>query len=440
MGGQKPRIGMYEVGRTLGEGRFAKVKFGRHKETGDSVAIKVIEKDRVRKVNKLVKREISTMKLVKHPHVVRLVEVLASKRNVYIVLEYVDGGELFDKIVDSGKLGEKEARKYFQQLVCGVDYCHSRGVYHRDLKPENLLLDAKGNIKISDFGLSALSQQQWEDGLLHTTCGTPNYVAPEVMDGKGYEGAAADLWSCGIILFVLLAGSFPFNDSNLSNLYQKIHKADVEFLPGFPVGPQQLIRRLLDPNPGTRFTMKDISENEWFQGGGDLIEFAELGKCDDLDMCLANGNDLVERVQEVPMQDGGPVLMNAFEIISVLSQGLDLSGLFIEKEDPCKKETKFTSTQPATEIVSKIEDFAVQFGYKVRSRNFKMRIQSSKPGRKGYLSISTEVMEVAPSLFMVDMHKTSGDTLEFRDFRQELSRGLKDIIVWKSEVELAACG
>lgn len=119
------------------------------------------------------------MKLLNHPHVVRLLEVLASKKNVYIILEYVDGGEIFDRIVELGKLGEDEARKYFQQLICGVDYCHSRGVYHRDLKPENLLLDSNGGLKISDFGLGALSQQKWNDGLFHTQCGTPYYVAPE---------------------------------------------------------------------------------------------------------------------------------------------------------------------------------------------------------------------------------------------------------------------
>ncbi|KAI5056602.1 hypothetical protein GOP47_0028420 [Adiantum capillus-veneris] len=427
MSAQRPRIGMYDVGRTLGEGRFAKVKLGRHKETGAVVAIKIIEKDRMRKVYKVVRREISTMKLVKHPHVVKLLEVLASKKNVYIILEYVDGGELFDKIVDSGKLDEKEARRYFQQLIRGVDYCHSRGVYHRDLKPENLLLDAKGNIKISDFGLSALSQQQWDDGLFHTTCGTPNYVAPEVMDGKGYEGAPADLWSCGIILFVLLAGSLPFNDSNLSNLNQKIHKAAVEFPADFPAGPQQLIKRLLDPNPKTRLTIQGIYENEWFQAGDGAMEFE---KYDDLDACLANGHDMAE--------DSRPVLMNAFEIISSLSQGLDLSGLFIENENTCKKETKFASVHPAKDILAKIQDFAVHLGYKVKIINFKMKLQSSKPGRKGYLSISTEVLEVAPSLFMVDMHKTGGDTLEFRDFQQQLAVGLKEI-VWKSEEELAGC-
>jgi serine/threonine protein kinase len=176
------RVGKYELGKTLGEGTFAKVKYAKNMETGESVAIKVLDKDKVlkHKMVEQIKREISTMKLVKHPNIVQLLEVIASKTKIYIVLEYVTGGELFDKILHQGRLKEDESRKYFQQLIEAVDYCHSRGVYHRDLKPENLLLDTDGNLKISDFGLSALPQQVREDGLLHTTCGTPNYVAPEV--------------------------------------------------------------------------------------------------------------------------------------------------------------------------------------------------------------------------------------------------------------------
>jgi serine/threonine protein kinase len=221
---QRTRIGNYEIGKTLGEGTFAKVKYGRHVDTGASFAIKIIDKDKIlkHKMVQQIKREISTMKLVKHPNIVQIFEVLASKTKIYLVLEYVTGGELFNKILNQGRLREDQSRKYFQQLIDAVDYCHSRGVYHRDLKPENLLLDAAGNLKISDFGLSALPQQFRADGLLHTTCGTPNYVAPEVIDDKGYDGAKADLWSCGVILFVLMAGYLPFDEPSLMTLYKKV--------------------------------------------------------------------------------------------------------------------------------------------------------------------------------------------------------------------------
>ncbi|KAG0461246.1 hypothetical protein HPP92_021543 [Vanilla planifolia] len=203
------KVGKYEVGRTIGEGTFAKVKFAQNTETGESVAMKVLDRATIirHKMADQIKREISIMKLVRHPHVVLLHEVLASRKKIYIILEFITGGELFDKIVHHGKLNENDSRKYFQQLIDGVDYCHNKGVCHRDLKPENLLLDSQGNLKISDFGLSALRGEGVN--LLRTTCGTPNYVAPEVLSHKGYDGAIADIWSCGVILFVLLAGYLP---------------------------------------------------------------------------------------------------------------------------------------------------------------------------------------------------------------------------------------
>jgi serine/threonine protein kinase len=218
------KVGKYEVGRTIGEGTFAKVKFAQNTETGESVAMKVLDKETVLKHKMVdqIKREISIMKLVRHPNVVRLHEVLASRTKIYIILEFVTGGELFDKIVHQGRLSENESRRYFQQLIDAVDFCHSKGVSHRDLKPENLLLDSLGNLKISDFGLSALPQQVRDDGLLHTTCGTPNYVAPEVLNNKGYDGAGADIWSCGVILYVLMAGFLPFDETDLVTLYRKV--------------------------------------------------------------------------------------------------------------------------------------------------------------------------------------------------------------------------
>ncbi|XP_030953969.1 CBL-interacting serine/threonine-protein kinase 3-like isoform X3 [Quercus lobata] len=261
----KRRVGKYEVGRTIGEGTFAKVKFARNSETGEPVALKILDKEKVlkHKMAEQIRREIATMKLIKHPNVVRLYEVMGSKTKIFIVMEFVTGGELFDKIVNHGRMREDEARRYFQQLINAVDYCHSRGVYHRDLKPENLLLDAYGNLKVSDFGLSALSQQVRDDGLLHTTCGTPNYVAPEVLNDRGYDGATADLWSCGVILFVLLAGYLPFDDANLMTLYKKISAAEFSCPPWLSFSAMKLITRILDPNPMTELfkftqTAKDV--------------------------------------------------------------------------------------------------------------------------------------------------------------------------------------
>ncbi|KAJ1392430.1 Serine/threonine-protein kinase, active site [Sesbania bispinosa] len=353
------------------------------------------------------------MKLIRHPNVIRMYEVMASKTKIYIVLELVTGGELFDKIANHGRLKEDEARKYFQHLICAVDYCHSRGVFHRDLKPENLLLDADGVLKVSDFGLSALPQQvrvSMEDGLLHTKCGTPNYVAPEVIHDKGYDGPKADLWSCGVILFVLMSGYLPFDDNNLVALYKKISKAEFTCPSWFSSSSKKLIKRILDPNPATRITIAEVIENEWFKKGYVLPpRFSEANvSLDDVNAIFSEADDsqnlIVERREEGPV---APMTMNAFELI-FKSQGLNLENLF--------------GKQMA----------ALPLGFSVKKNNYKVKIQGEKTGRKGHLSIVTEIFEVAPSLNMVELRKSGGDTLEFYKFYKNLSNGLRDII-WKAE-------
>ncbi|KAG2688929.1 hypothetical protein I3843_09G115800 [Carya illinoinensis] len=373
----RTRVGKYELGRTLGEGNFAKVKFARNVVSGENVAIKILDKEKVLKHKMIgqIKREISTMKLIRHPNVIRMYEVMASKMKIYIVLEFVTGGELFDKIASKGRLKEDEARKYFQQLINAVDYCHSRGVFHRDLKPENLLLDANGVLKVSDFGLSALPQQVREDGLLHTTCGTPNYVAPEVINNKGYDGAKADLWSCGVILFVLMAGYLPFEESNLMALYKKIFKADFTCPPWFSSSAKKLIKRILDPNPSTRITIAEVIENEWFKKGYKPPSFEQadvsLADVDGIFNEIGDSGELIveRREDEQPV---APVTMNAFELIST-SQGLNLSTLFEKQMGLIKRETRFTSKSPAKEIISKIEQAAMPLGFGVKKNNYKVQ-------------------------------------------------------------------
>lgn len=431
----RTRVGKYELGRVLGEGNFAKVKFAKDTLSGQHVAIKILDKDKVfkDKMVEQIKREICTMKLVKHPNIVQLIEVMASKTKIYFVMEYVTGGELFNKIKRQGKLKEDDARNYFQQLINAVDYCHSRGVYHRDLKPENLLLDSHGNLKISDFGLSALPQQCREDGLLHTTCGTPNYVAPEVIVDRGYDGAKADLWSCGVILYVLMAGYLPFDDKNLMNLYKKIYKGEFQCPSWFSSGAKRLISRILTPNPKLRITVPQIIQDSWFKKGfkPDKEAVVHNINLDDVDAVFNPSSECLVTEQKEP-KSSKPTLLNAFELIS-LNKGLNLSGLFQNKQEP-KRESRFASKHPALEIISKMEESAKPLGFNVHKRDYKMKLQGAETGRKGYLSIATEVFEVAPSLFMVEMRKDDGDTLEYHRFCDNFSTALKDI-VWKTEAD-----
>ncbi|KAF4367319.1 hypothetical protein F8388_025737 [Cannabis sativa] len=315
------KVGKYEIGRTIGEGTFAKVKFAQNTETGESVAMKVLDRNTIikHKMVDQIKREISVMKLVRHPHVVRLfeawnsigwssfIQVLASRTKIYIILEYVTGGELFDKIAQQGRLSEADSRRYFQQLIDGVDYCHSKGVYHRDLKPENLLLDSQGNLKISDFGLSALPEQGVS--LLRTTCGTPNYVAPEVLGHKGYDGAVADVWSCGVILY--------------------IERAEFSCPTWFPVGAKSLIYRILDPNPVTRITIQQIRDDEWFKKNYvsvRLFEYEDVN-LDDVNAFFDDPPEEERETEPRRNEEMGPLILNAFDLI-ILSQGLNLATLF----------------------------------------------------------------------------------------------------------------
>ncbi|XP_049393219.1 CBL-interacting serine/threonine-protein kinase 20-like [Solanum stenotomum] len=258
----------YEIGKLLGQGTFAKVYHARNLKTGQIVAVKVIDKEKVMKVGLIdqIKREISVMRLIRHPNVVELYEVMTSKTKIYFAMEYVRGGELFNKVA-KGRLRESAARKYFQQLIASVDFCHSRGVYHRDLKPENILLDETGNLKVSDFGLSALYDTKRQDGLLHTTCGTPAYVTPEVINKRGYDGEKADIWSCGVILFVLLTGYLPFHDTNLMEMYKKISKGIFKCPECFPCEVKKLLSRILDPNLFSRITLAKLMDNNWFKKG-----------------------------------------------------------------------------------------------------------------------------------------------------------------------------
>ncbi|CAI0542864.1 unnamed protein product, partial [Linum tenue] len=324
----KRKVGKYEVGRTIGEGNFAKVKFARNQETGESVAIKVMAKSTILK-NKMadqIKREISIMKIVRHPNIVRLHEVLAGRTKIYIILEFVTGGELFDRIVHQGRLKEHEARRYFQQLIDAVDHCHSKGVYHRDLKPENLLLDAAGNLKVSDFGLSALPQDGVD--ILHTTCGTPNYVAPEVLSHQGYDGAAADIWSCGVILYVLMAGYLPFDETDLPTLFKKINAAEFTCPFWFSPDAKALIDKILTPNPKKRIRIKEIRRDPWFRRNYVPVKHTEEVEVN-LDDIRAVFDDIEDQyvAEKSECSDTGPLIMNAFEMIT-LSQGLNLSALF----------------------------------------------------------------------------------------------------------------
>nr|QCH00481.1 CBL-interacting protein kinase 14 [Vitis amurensis] len=417
-------IGKYQLSRTIGEGTFAKVKLAVNTENGQYVAIKIIDKHMVMENNLIfqVQREIRTMKLLHHPNIVRIHEVIGTKTKIYIVMEYVSGGQLSDKMSYVKKLDEQDARKHFQQLIDAVDYCHGRGVYHRDLKPENLLLDSKGNVKVSDFGLSALRKP---GDVLSTACGSPCYVAPELLANRGYDGAAADIWSCGVILFELLAGYLPFDDRNLMSLYKKITKAEYTCPEWFTPSQTKLISRILDTNPRRRISIAEIVEDEWFQIDYEPASGIEFDDKINLDDVHAAFNLIEENNAEAKVPHSS--FINAFQLIA-MSHDLDLSGLFEEKDDN-KQKARFGSKHTIDETIKKIEAAAKDVSLSVERKNSKMKMhpqQKMTRCARSYFNLSAEVIEVAPTHCVVEISKSAGELGVYKEFCTSLSCLLKE--------------
>ncbi|KAK7200280.1 5'-AMP-activated protein kinase catalytic subunit alpha [Novymonas esmeraldas] len=256
-------IGSYVIGETIGRGSFGKVKKGRHVHTGEFVAIKILNQQKLKSANmdKKIHREIEILRLFSHPNICRLYEVISTPTDMYLIMEYVEGGELYDYIVLKGRVRESEARYIFQQVVCAIEYCHHFRVVHRDLKPENILLGTGLQVKLIDFGLSNLMK----DGeFLATSCGSPNYAAPEVISGKLYFGPEVDVWSCGVILYALLCGCLPFDEENIPLLFSKIKKGRYVIPSNMQAGPRDLIQQILVVDPLVRLTIPQIRDNAWF--------------------------------------------------------------------------------------------------------------------------------------------------------------------------------
>ncbi|CAI4225618.1 unnamed protein product [Auanema sp. JU1783] len=256
--------GPYRIEKTLGKGQTGLVKTGTHCITGRKVAIKIVNKDKLSEsVLQKVEREIAIMKLIEHPHVLHLYDVYENKKYLYLLLEHVSGGELFDYLVKKGRLMSKEARKFFRQIISALDFCHSHNICHRDLKPENLLLDDRNHIKVADFGMASL---QVEGAMLETSCGSPHYACPEVIRGEKYDGRKADVWSCGVILYALLVGALPFDDDNLRNLLEKVKKG-VFHIPHFvPAEIQSLLRAMIEVDPIKRYSLAEVFRHPWVTG------------------------------------------------------------------------------------------------------------------------------------------------------------------------------
>lgn len=264
------RIAKYEIVRELGQGAFGKV-FLATNVTPDGkkqeVAIKMLSLRLIsdQQMERQVKREVEILSSINHPHVVRLIEVLKTESHMFLVCEFIDGGDLFDRIISTERLGEADARHYFKQIAEAVEACHHKGIVHRDIKAENILLTSENSIKVADFGLSRMFETASTAELCNTFCGTANYSSSEIINSEAYDGRAVDSWSLGVLLYIMCSGQMPFDEESPSVLYDKIRRADYTMPAHFSAELQDLIRKIIVTNPKARLTVSAMLQHAWVQ-------------------------------------------------------------------------------------------------------------------------------------------------------------------------------
>ncbi|XP_039953623.1 serine/threonine-protein kinase MARK2 isoform X4 [Bactrocera tryoni] len=307
-------IGKYKLIKTIGKGNFAKVKLAKHLPTGKEVAIKIIDKTQLNpgSLQKLF-REVRIMKMLDHPNIVKLFQVIETEKTLYLVMEYASGGEVFDYLVLHGRMKEKEARVKFRQIVSAVQYCHQKRIIHRDLKAENLLLDSELNIKIADFGFS---NEFTPGSKLDTFCGSPPYAAPELFQGKKYDGPEVDVWSLGVILYTLVSGSLPFDGSTLRELRERVLRGKYRIPFYMSTDCENLLRKFLVLNPAKRASLETIMSDKWMNMGfeddelkpyiepkQDLADPKRIGKTEALVAMGYNRQDIEVSLSQVRYDD-----------------------------------------------------------------------------------------------------------------------------------------
>ncbi len=291
--------------------------------------MKILDKEKITKENleEDVLSEVRSMKIVNHPYIVRLIEVLKTNRKILLLMEYMDGGDLFDAIKSekSNYMNEDKARQYFQQIISAVNYLHNKNIIHRDLKPENILIDKKNHcIKITDFGLSALIKQK--NQILPDIAGTTDYLAPEVIKQIGYLGQSADIWSCGVILFNCVTGKKPFIGTN-SVMLNNILSSNVEY-PSNKLSKSiiDLLKKILDPNPSTRFNIQQIENHPWFSKDYDkVVSFVDdylLKHQENVNIYPKKSLELIDTLnfnqKDIMLEENDIPLISAFELGMIL--------------------------------------------------------------------------------------------------------------------------
>eukprot|EP00658_Telonema_sp_P-2_P059647 TRINITY_DN4878_c0_g1_i2.p1 TRINITY_DN4878_c0_g1~~TRINITY_DN4878_c0_g1_i2.p1 ORF type:complete len:454 (-),score=96.86 TRINITY_DN4878_c0_g1_i2:429-1790(-) len=412
----------YEISGYLGDGEFGEVRIATDTTTGISFACKIIQIDCMWRKHMMehVKKEINSLRSINHPHVVGLQEVFYSQcgHNLFLILELCGGGDLYDLLVPApgsqnvgGPLSEGLARRYFQQMISGIAHCHGHGISHRDIKPENLLLDEHGGLKISDFGLSTFTAK----APTSTKCGTSQYLAPEVTISKPYDPKKADIWSCGVLLYVLITACLPFEHENEAELYKMIRSGRFEWPENVCVSPgaKDLVSRLLQPDPEQRCSTAEIKEHPWFMVDLDEQLFDEA--------LYTAPEPPPSPVVKDPTESGPPTLpVNAFELLFHIGS-MNFEGL-CDSHHHKEATRQFLSSSDPKLLSQAICEYSNSHGFIGCRGELSLCLAGKLHGAP--VQFQVEVMQIAPDLLLVQMVQTGGCERSF----QEFFRGLYSVI------------